>query len=44
MILQDIKNAHVQSAKEEAEAETSAQVVTTGESVVTVATPAVTKT
>ena len=44
VILQDIKNAHVQSAKEEAEAETSAQVVTTGESVVTVATPAVTKT
>jgi len=44
VILQDIKSAHVLSAKVEADAETSAQVVTTGESVVTVATPAVTKT
>lgn len=45
VILQDIKSAHVQSAKDEAEAETGTQVVTTtGESVVTVGTPAVTKT
>ncbi len=44
VILQDIKNAHVQSAKEAAEAEETARIVTTGESVVTVATPAVTKT
>lgn len=44
VILQDIKNAHVQSAKDTTEAEETAQIVTKGESVVTVATPAVTKT